>query len=522
MSGSRSPEPAGSDPRFVRDADGVASRTLSTLVDPATEAGRAALRGGLSLARLSALMLTHTEGALGATPYRAVRRVLPGPSSSLPSLDASDANTIPLRLADPVDLAKALRAELFGAVERAMQGARRVAVLGGGGVDSSAVLALACEVAKRRSDLEIVAVAFDFEGPGDDRPHMRALCKHLGVEPIRVTPAEAGRFVRPMLVADGAPYTWPSAGFERALAEAARKTGADLTLGGAGGDDLFDGDPRELASLFVRSPQAALRHARRLVISDADPQAPTRLRTRAGWLLRPLLAPLLPAPLRTRRRVREFGRWFPWAGPALRRALEEHAALAHAPDARATTPSERYLRLARSAHLAEVGTMRAQLACASGIPRRDPLLDPSLLEFVASVPPHHLFLGERMRGLFRESVRGLVPDSVRLRTDKASFETAQAEMIESAGGFAAFADLARVERSAALGLVEPSRFSRSFERLALAHASSRARSGADAELVPGADWLGIWPVLAVEAFLKSLPEEVIRASIRESTSPAGD
>ena len=354
-----------------------------------------------------------------------------------------------------------------------------VAVMAGGGVDSSVLLALALDVAKARGDVEVFPVALDFESPGDDRPHLAALAAHLDLTPVRVLPSSAAPFVDTSFVADAAPCTWPSAPLERALAEAAKHCGADRILSGAGGDDLFDGDPSELSSLLFRAPKAAVQRARTLRVPWS---ASTFARAR-DFLVRPKLSPLVPSALRLARRRRSHLRLFPWAGPTLRREIEAVAAVA--PEA----ARDRREALARSPQLHEVATMRVQFEAASGLRRVDPFLDPELLDFVASIPPLALLHGNRLRGLFRECARTLIPESVRERGDKAAFEPAQAQMVRAAGGFETLRPLASVIHAAELGLVEPALFRPAFEALAK-------------DPLEG-DWLGVWPLLAVEAFLRS-------------------
>ena len=80
-------------------------------------------------------------------------------------------------------LASALRDEFLAAVERECAGVRRVAVMTGGGVDSSNILAAAVGNHRRWGTAAVVPLAFDYGGPGDERPQLRALCQHLDVTP---------------------------------------------------------------------------------------------------------------------------------------------------------------------------------------------------------------------------------------------------------------------------------------------------------------------------------------------------
>lgn len=481
------PEPAGADPRYVRLRDGATARELTALVEICSPEERA-----LDLARLTAILLAPSAHWIERTPYVGIVRVPPGVGASLDAgllhvrAYVPEHAQYPSALAsgrpDPRAIAGKLLALLREATRRAMAGARHVAVMAGGGVDSSVLLALALEEG-RAQNVQVTAVALDFASPGDDRPHLAALAAHLDITPIRVSPRDAAPFVLSSLVLDAAPCTWPSAPLERALAEAAKRVGADRILSGAGGDDLFDGDPAALARLLFSRPLEALRRTRAIEL----PWKVSRLGRVRDLLVRPLLSPLVPVAARRLRRARQHKALYPWAGPRLQASLD---AIAHATR---TPPMDRGEVFATSPQLAEVGTMRAQFERGAGLRRVDPFLDPALMSFVSSIDPMTLLVGEdndRLRGLFRESARGLVPESVRLRNDKAGFEPAQHAMVEAAGGFDVLRPLAAVPRAAALGLAMPEAFRSAFEALAREPLSG--------------DWLGVWPLLAVEAFLRTL------------------
>jgi hypothetical protein len=152
-----------------------------------------------------------------------------------------------------------------------------------------------------------------------------------------------------------------------------------------------------------------------------------------------------------------------------------------------SNPRERFQALQRP-YLAEVLRLRAHEGAASGIVRRDPFLDDELLRTVASLPAISLLHGDFTRGLFRETIRGAVPDSICTRETKARFEAPSLEMTRAAGGFAIFEPLADVRKLADWGLVEPRPFRECFDKL--------ARGGPENPFWP------VWPVLALEAFLR--------------------
>jgi hypothetical protein len=154
----------------------------------------------------------------------------------------------------------------------------------------------------------------------------------------------------------------------------------------------------------------------------------------------------------------------------------------------APTTQTRFRRLLRS-DLLTLAEARGQMEAASGLAQIDPLTDDEVVATVASVPQEALLHDEWPRGLLRHATRQILPESLRLRPDKARFEPAIVDMLEG-DGMAGLRELASMRLSAELGLVEPPIYRRHFEAVVAAGAESP-------------DWLAIWPALAVEAFLRS-------------------
>lgn len=418
-------------------------------------------------------------GQLGETPYQGVTCTLEEPSVIAELADAP----LPRSAADA---ARVLRAELEAAVDRALVSVRRVAVLAGGGVDSAGLLALAVEWA-RRTGGSAFAVALDFASPGDDRPHLDALETALGCEVVRVSPEEASPRISLMHGVDAAPFPWPVAPMEVELMARARALGAERVLMGVGGDELLDGDPRSLSGFLSRgSVGSAFRSARALRGFDR-PRFPF-----ASWVVRPALARFMPRALRLRRARRNPVRIPTWAGPELiaylnrahdSRVADAAESLRREEDslASSTAAEKRYREyLAWCRHAQEV---------ASGVERVDPFLDPTLTARVERFPAAWLLHGGMRRGLFREAMRGLLPSSVRLREDKASFEPAMTRFVSSAGGLSALRELASATELHAHGLVDRRAFTATFDGFVAAPEQREA-------------WAALWPALSVEAFLR--------------------
>lgn len=266
----------------------------------------------------------------------------------------------------------------------------------------------------------------------------------------------------------------------------ARENGAEVVLTGAGADELFDGEPRSLASLVtMQGWRRAARQARGLE-GFGRPRSPI-----FEWLVRPLVAARLPRGIR-RLRAHASSSPPPWAGPRLRahyRAwsrVEMERTFAWdvaGPEARATL-------FLSSSHRRHVSWLKHQEERAAGIVRCDPYTDPEVVSFVLGLPEVWLIHGGLRRGLFREVIRDLVPEGLRMRNDKAHFEPAFARFLRAADGVRTIEDLADFRELAALELVDP------------AKARSVVR-GLVAEPETTEGWSTLWPALAVEAFLRA-------------------
>lgn len=386
-----------------------------------------------------------------------------------------------------VDAPAFLRRALVDAVDAALVGVRRVAVLTGGGIDSSVLLGLATDWAKRTGG-SAFGVALDFEGRGDDRPHLLALERHLGCDVIRVQPEEAAHRIALLASgADGQPLGHPVTPMIVEMLARARAHGAERVLCGAGADELLGGSPQALVEIALRGhPIRALGAARRLS-GFGQPRLPAW-----SWVARPLLGRALPARVRGWRARRE--QWYAapdWAGPVLRSFFAEqrrHVGIhARRPP---RTALQRFAAIRDDPYRTLAAWERLQLEHAGGVDVWWPYQDLDLAAAVAALPPDYLLFGDRWRGLFRASIGGLVPDSIREREDKAFFEPALQRFIgAAAGGLASLRPLASMRELASLGLIDPAAFGAAFERFVAAPDDGEA-------------WVLLWPPLAVEAFLR--------------------
>jgi asparagine synthase (glutamine-hydrolysing) len=476
-------------PVFVTaTADGwIASTRLRSLLRLMPE------RPKIDVDFLAGELLTDEALEATATPYSGIARVPIGEAWRLRLGAAPERASVrrpPPReeRQDRAEWPALLRETLDRCVRRATRGAKRVGVALSGGLDSSSVM-LTLEGLRRRRliDASVEAYSLDFETPNpeDDRPYRRCIEEAIGRPSHAIRAEEAGAFARRALVLDAAPCVDTPCLLWLPLDASAARDGIDRIVTGVGGDVVLDADPRLLASAarhghWVESLATAL--------SMQGVGALSWWRKPYHFVLRPQLRALAPRRLVLARARRAYRRRFPAIGPRLER-WAEHRLQRPLPEVGFTsTPEERYEALAGMPLLSQTALIRSQQEDVTVVRRADPLFDEELLRFIATLPPLALFAGGFARGLLRQAMTNVLPERVRLRPWKAHMDPAIASAVAAAGGFRAFEDLADASRLADLGLIEPKRFRAQFDRLA--HD-------------PGQPiWWSVWPVLAVEEFLR--------------------
>jgi asparagine synthase (glutamine-hydrolysing) len=479
---------------YAREANGrrvVACSRLEPLV-ATLEADRA-----LDPQGLAACVAWRTGRDASRTSFAAIRRVLSGEALTFRRADAEPTRASLWRDADPLDAspddaADGIRAAFTRAVARAIGDARRIGVLVSGGVDSSSILATAVALARGASPREIHAINLHFGGVGDDRPYMRELASALGIEPICIDPTTSGEASNvDTLVIDARPLPNMTGVWGIHMAKFARERGVDVVLLGTGGDDLFEGDDRIFDPWSSRADAA--RAAMQVARLKGVHWAPSLRERMQALVLRPMIRGALPPRARAalrRFRAHSGATPYAWAGPELRRYFDERDARSEAwPPAGAPTSSERIREIALGGDLLDYRDGCAQIEIAASCPTADPFFDPELTGLAARIPAPMFFHGDRVRGLFRHAIRGLVPESIRLRETKGRFENAFAAQLEGMGGARALEPLVAVRGLAARGIVDAAMYRERFERL--------MRDPRD-----GGSWIELWPAIATEAFVQ--------------------
>jgi asparagine synthase (glutamine-hydrolysing) len=283
----------------------------------------------------------------------------------------------------PEALVPALRAALERAVARTTQAEAPLGVFLSGGVDSTAIAALAGRPAFTVT-FEGQA-AYDYDRStivrSDDTPFARQACAALGLAQTEVPVARAGiaADLRRISLIDDALPAWEQEIAQHHLALAAARSVKGVLVGDAA-DETHYGYGFLLDDGATSSPAAILRRLGSVPL-------------RAEWGP----APVEAASARYQARVMEAGD--DWSTPAARRAATTRLVV------------ERWLP--RLLHNGDIHTMHA------GIEARVPFADTQLLALAQRVPAALALRDGVEKWALREALRGLIPEPLRTRRKSA-------------------------------------------------------------------------------------------------------
>jgi asparagine synthase (glutamine-hydrolysing) len=331
-----------------------------------------------------------------------------------------------IRYRDPRDYAAHAREVLTTAIRAQARTNRRRAVMLSGGVDSSAVLALAKAAGVPCDAITLTASGLDFD---------EAEMARLAASACGATLHEAAYVPRARIVYENhAAETlelppFPNAAMLDPVRALARERGIAVLLSGLGGDEWFSGSPFHYADWiyglrWIRAARQAGADARRRGVAPVASDV-----GRLGvW-------PAVPGPIRRAvRRLRGDRTAMPeWITPAAiartglvsrvdmrltRRAGETYAQA----DQRAQATAGFYVHALESEDRA---------AARAGVEQRHPLHDRRVIEFALGLPEEQRWQGPWRKVALRAATEGVLPDRIRLRRDKAEF--AQATLDALAG-----------------------------------------------------------------------------------------
>ncbi len=376
------------------------------------------------------LSLLYAPGDL--TPARGVRKLQPGEwmewrdgvTPRIARFAALPNEQMPHDLGMD-DAVTACRSYLRQAVDRQLVADVPVGGFLSGGVDSTALAAFAVSALRDGRKYPCFTVASSAgakmgqEGFVDDHPYAHRAAEHLGVPLYAVTRESAAiHDVDRLVWMLDEPTPDPAAFMTYAISRHAREHGVKVLLSGAGGDDLFSGYRRHLAlrserywGWWPRPLRAGLRRwssgrsaadplSRRLakLFAHADEEPDARLAGYFLWLNDETMRPMLSSGFREQLGVHK---------PADLLV----ASMARLPDG--VTRLSRMLHLDRSYFLASHNlNYKDKMGMACGVEIRVPLLDPDLAAFAERLKDDQRIRGGEAKHLFRQALRGIVPDDV--------------------------------------------------------------------------------------------------------------
>ncbi|MFE8033058.1 asparagine synthase (glutamine-hydrolyzing) [Thiohalocapsa marina] len=384
--------------------------------------------GGLDTAALQRY-LTFLWCPGEGTPLRSVRKLLPGEAMvvragrierrwnwyRLPAFRGVVTSTC-----DQDSVINNTRDHLRTAVQRQMVADVPVGAFLSGGLDSSAVVALAREQNPDIRCFTIEMAGGAEAGATDDLPYARRVAEHLGVS-LEVVQIDAGRMagdLERMVAQLDEPLADPAPLNVLYISQLAREQGIKVLLSGAGGDDLFTGYRRHRALLAERWWSWLPRPVR-----DGLAQVSGMLDQRNA-LGRRLAKLFSGAGLDGDARLVHYFRWVNRAdlerlfSPQFRRALQDEPAeapmLAYLRDLPADTDRlERLLALEQRFFLADHNLLYTdKMSMAAGVEVRVPFLDLELVDYAARIPARFKQRGKEGKWVLKKAMEPYLPHDV--------------------------------------------------------------------------------------------------------------
>ncbi|MCI0710140.1 MAG: asparagine synthase-related protein [Chloroflexi bacterium] len=282
-----------------------------------------------------------------------------------------------------------------------LRGADRAAIMLSGGLDSGSV----ASVVHDKTDLHAYSFTFDRLTVCDEREYIETMRDKVHLHEV---PLEDY-----WLFGDKAAYKprrdTPALGFDSsmyAILADMREHGINILFTGHGGDNVMVGSPLVYADQLRRLQPSLLRDVQRHGLKT---------------ILKYGLKPVIPEwALNVKRRFQRIQRYPEWIDSGFLRRLPSHQ-----PD---TPPLSSHARRAMYRLMMDLPTVRSSvhwhdwIGQGYGVDTRHPFLDRRLVEFVIAIPPQVVYGDGERKPLLRLAMRGILPEKVRSRRDKTSFD----------------------------------------------------------------------------------------------------
>ena len=413
--------------------DAMGTKTLFYFDAPEVFAFASEIKGVFALPQVPrapcnaqiAAYLAHRVADPALTFYAAVRRLLPGCSLTITasgshlrrywSIDLERE----LRLPSDDEYAQAFREIFTEAVRCRLRSAYPIGALFSGGLDSSSVTSVARQLMNGQP-LQTFSIIFDQARQSDERVYMREMVAADNPTHCEVS----GDGLSPLFEIDRVlwhleePFRNLGVYFQWLLYQAAQTRGVRVLLSGNGGDGLVSYGLFRLAELTRDGHWVTL--IRELRDFAAARSGSWRM---AWWAWKEYGGrPLAPTWARQARRAMR-GRGRPaWSAnsfinPEFARQIEASQGVIGFPAQPRTQRQDHWLGVAQNIRWSD---LYERAAPAWQIDPRHPLMDRRLAEFCVSLPAEQKFRQGQTRRIFRQAMRGVLPEAIRQREDKAT------------------------------------------------------------------------------------------------------
>jgi len=430
---------------------------------------------------------------LRLTQFLGVRRVLPGYSvivgrEGIRELQHWDFDpTRQVRCGSAAEYAEGLRGLFEQAVRRRLRAPGAVGVSVSGGLDSSGILCQAELLARAGTAnpaIHGLSQLYPAGSPADESKYLADIESQYGLAIHRLAASPMRYMADTDWIRTIEFPVLPNSSFPDFL-EAARNSSCATILNGYFGDQILGSDARlfELLRSFrwlsARKALAAFYRS----YADSDPRLLRKELSR--FFIRDLVPDGWMKPFRFARRMFSGNRAPGWYSRSLRDLAYRRSQQQRRPAGPfAGKQAELCYVEAHAAHVGRLLELCNKMAASYGMDMAFPFADRELIAFVMAIPAEIVTLDGVYKGLYREAMRGILPESIRLRYTKADFTQVECDAAAGLGATGFDDKLGPDARSVKLGWVDGANLRRSL---------SRARAGLTGKT--------LWPAVQLNELL---------------------